>query len=83
MNPQRKSPEGLPPLEEMSYELALNELETIILDLEAEGKTLEQALAMFERGQALARHCARLLEKAELKVQALTEEGLVDFNPDL
>jgi len=80
MNPPIKSPEEPVPIEEMTYEQALSELETIVLDLEAEGRSLEQTVEMFERGQALARHCAQLLEQAELKIQELSDEGLIDFN---
>ena len=80
MNPPTKSPEEPFPIEEMTYEQALNELEAIVLDLETDDRTLEQALEMFERGQALARRCAHLLEQAELKIQELSGEELVDFN---
>ena len=80
MNPPTKPPEEPVPIEEMTYEQALSELEAIVLDLETDGRSLEQALEMFERGQALARHCAQLLEQAELKIQELSAEGLVDFN---
>jgi exodeoxyribonuclease VII small subunit len=47
--------------------------------LESDEHPLEEALSLFERGQALANHCADLLDKAELKVQVLTGEELVDF----
>lgn len=80
MNPPTKSPEEPVPIEEMTYEQALNELEAIVLDLETDERTLEQALEMFERGQALARRCAQLLEQAELRIQELSGEELVDFN---
>jgi exodeoxyribonuclease VII small subunit len=79
MNPPTKSAEGPVPIEEMTYEQALNELEAIVLDLETDERTLEQALEMFERGQALARLCAQLLEQAEIRIQELSGEELVDF----
>lgn len=80
MNPPSESPKEVIPIEEMTYEQALNELEAIVLEFESDERTLEQALEMFERGQALARHCAQLLEQAELKIQELTSEGLTDFD---
>jgi exodeoxyribonuclease VII small subunit len=80
MNPPTKSPEEPVPIEEMTYEQALSELETIVLDLETDERTLDQALEMFERGQALARRCAQLLEQAELRIQELSGEELVDFS---
>ena len=68
-------------LEGALYEQALGELERIVAALESEERPLEEALALYERGQALARYCAGLLDKAELKVQQLSGEDLVDFQP--
>jgi len=69
----------LPPVESLTYEQALAELEALVAALEAEHQTLTEALALYERGQALAQHCATLLDQAELKVQQLTTAGLSDF----
>jgi exodeoxyribonuclease VII small subunit len=80
MSPPTKSPEEPIPVKEMTYEQAFNELESIVNDLETDERPLEDALALFERGQALAHHCAQMLEDAELKVQELTGEDLVDFD---
>jgi exodeoxyribonuclease VII small subunit len=66
------------PVEELTYEQALTELETIVAALESGDHALESALAFYERGQALARYCARLLEQAELKVQSLSGDELAD-----
>jgi len=81
MNPPKPSPEKLVPVEQLSYEAALSELETLVIDLESDEHALADALAMFERGQALAQHCAQLLENAELKIQELSGDELVDFDP--
>jgi exodeoxyribonuclease VII small subunit len=62
-------------VDELSYEEAQAELEHIVAELEAEVHNLDAALALFERGQALAKHCAALLDEAELKVKELTEDG--------
>ncbi len=64
----------------LTYEAAFQELETIVAELESNQRTLEEAMALFERGQALALHCAGLLDTAELKVQTLINEGLADLN---
>ena len=80
MNPPKKTAEELIPIDDLTYEQALNELEGIIQDLETGEHALEETLAMFERGQALAKHCTKLLEEAELKVEELSGENLVDFN---
>ena len=69
------------PVEELTYEQAFAELETIVAALESEEHPLEDALSLFERGQALAQHCAGLLDTAELRVQQLSSEELVGFDP--
>ncbi len=61
-------------IQSFSYEQAFAELEEIVYGLETNQKTLEEAIALFERGQALARHCAALLDQAELKVRTLSEK---------
>jgi exodeoxyribonuclease VII small subunit len=80
MNPPAQTPEEPVAIEELSYEQALNELEAIVQNLETEEHSLEQTLTMFERGQALARHCAQLLDSAELKIQELSGGELLDFD---
>ncbi len=71
-----------PPVEELTYEQALSELEEIVATLESGDHILESALALFERGQALARHCALLLEQAEQKIKLLSGDDLVDYPQD-
>lgn len=68
-------------VEELTYEQALGELEELVTSLENGERPLEEALRLYERGQALARYCADLLDKAELKIQQIAGEDLVDFNP--
>ena len=67
-------------IQDMTYEQALAELETLLSALENEAKDLDTTMTLFERGKALITHCQLLLEKAELKVRQLTENGdLVDL----
>ncbi len=60
------------PVDQLSYEQAFAELETIVAALEANQVSLEESLALFERGQNLSQYCAALLESAELRVRQLT-----------
>ena len=69
----------LSPVEEMAYEQAFAELEIIINSLEADEQTLDEILVKFERGQSLARHCADLLDKAELKTRQISGDEITDF----
>ncbi len=65
-------------VEEMSFEEAFGELNSLVAALEEEGRPLDEAIALYERGQSLARHCAAMLEKAELKVRQLNGEVFED-----
>lgn len=62
-------------LVDLSFEAAFAELEETVRKLEAGGLSLEESLALYERGQALAVHCSTQLDQAELKVRQLTPEG--------
>lgn len=67
-------------IDKLNYEEAFAELQQIVAALETDERALEEALALFERGQSLAQRCAELLDQADLKVQQLTEGGnLKDF----
>ncbi len=71
------------PIESLTYEQAFTELETIIEALEADQSSLEDAIAQFERGQALSKRCSDLLEQAELRIRQLSGQELrADFNED-
>jgi len=69
-------------VEELTYEEALAELEEIVETLEGEQGQLEDAIKLFERGQALAMRCGVLLEAAELKVKRVVGEDVVDFEEE-
>ncbi len=64
-------------LEKMTYEQALQELESILAELEGESRGLDDTMALFERGRALIRYCQDLLDKAELKVRTLGENDKI------
>lgn len=63
------------PLEDMSYEEALQELEELVKTLESGENDLKKTLLYFERGQALASYCISLLDEAELKVEDIMQEN--------
>lgn len=65
-------------IETLTYEQAFSALQTVVEALENESLPLEQSLALYERGQALLRHCAALLEQAELRVRQLNGEAVPD-----
>ena len=55
---------------ELSYEQARDELGEVVQRLEAGGITLEESLALWERGEELARICERWLEGARARLEA-------------
>ena len=64
---------------QLSFERAIEELESIVKRLE-EGKVpLEESVAIYERGEALKRRCEDLLRQAEARVQKITLDA--DGNP--
>lgn len=69
------------PLEKLSYEDALAELEQIVTILESDNQSLENSLKLFERGRSLAQHCAGLLDQADVRIHQLMGETLQPFAP--
>ena len=68
--------------EELTFEAAFAQLQEIVGKLEAGDLPLDDALALFERGQRLAAYCGARLDEAELQVQQLTASGAVEpFEP--
>jgi exodeoxyribonuclease VII small subunit len=58
-------------VERLSFERAIEELETIVKRLE-EGKVpLEESVAIYERGEVLKRRCEHLLRQAEARVEKI------------
>ncbi|WP_129843947.1 exodeoxyribonuclease VII small subunit [Streptomyces sp. RFCAC02] len=54
----------------MGYEQARDELVDVVRRLEAGGATLEESLALWERGEELARICGQWLEGARARLDA-------------
>ncbi|MBN2118184.1 MAG: exodeoxyribonuclease VII small subunit [Anaerolineales bacterium] len=77
--PKSSSKKAEKAVEELTYEEALAELEEIVTALEGEQNRLEEAIKLFERGQALAARCGVLLEAAELKVRQVAGDEIIPF----
>jgi exodeoxyribonuclease VII small subunit len=56
--------------EELSYEEARTELASVVERLEAGGSSLEESLALWERGERLADVCQRWLDGARERIDA-------------
>ncbi|HEY8382919.1 MAG TPA: exodeoxyribonuclease VII small subunit [Microvirga sp.] len=56
----------------LPFEQALEELEGIVRRLERGDVPLEDSIAIYERGEALKKHCEALLKKAEARIEKIT-----------
>jgi len=56
----------------LSFEQALDELETIVKRLEEGRVPLAESVAIYERGEALKQRCEDLLRQAEARVEKIT-----------
>ncbi len=59
----------------MNFEDALNELETIVAQLERGDIPLEKSIEIYERGAVLRRHCEARLKDAQLKIDRIVLDG--------
>ena len=59
-------------IENLSFEEAMRELEATVGKLETGEATLEESIALYERGAALRKHCETRLRQAEERVEKIT-----------
>ena len=62
-------------INELSFEAAYSQLEEVVAKLESGEMMLEESVSLFEQGKQLAAHCQSLLDKAELRVKKLADDG--------
>jgi exodeoxyribonuclease VII small subunit len=62
-------------VKKLSFERAIEELETIVKRLEDGKVPLEESVAIYERGEALKRRCEELLRQAEARVEKITTDA--------
>lgn len=77
--PKASSPKSVATL---TYEAAFSELQEVVAALEGEPRSLEEAMSLFERGQALVKRCTELLDQAELKVKRLSGGELTELEEE-
>jgi exodeoxyribonuclease VII small subunit len=63
------------PVEQMSFEEAMRELETVVTQLERGDVALEESIRLYERGAELKARCETKLKEAEEKVAQITLDG--------
>ncbi|MEO6248622.1 MAG: exodeoxyribonuclease VII small subunit [Sphingomicrobium sp.] len=60
------------PIETMSFEAALAELDTIVKTLEQGSAPLDQSIELYQRGDALKRHCEARLKSAQARIEQIS-----------
>lgn len=73
----RSSSKRTPPVdvEQLGYEQAIEELETLIDRIESGDLTLDDAVAAYERGLALQKRCQAILDSAQQRLMRLSADG--------
>lgn len=69
--PMAQPPKTAPEIAKLSFEDALKELEDIVKRLETGSAKLDEALAFYERGALLKRHCEAKLREAQARVDKI------------
>lgn len=59
-------------VDDLSFEAALEELEAIVRKLEAGEESLDASIALYQRGEALKKHCETRLKAAREKIEQIT-----------
>ena len=62
-------------MENFTFESGMDELETLVRDLESGSLPLEESFQAFERGMALKKRLEALLEEGDKRIRVLTESG--------
>jgi exodeoxyribonuclease VII small subunit len=70
--PGKASPQEIA-VNDLSFEAALKELETIVGRLEQGEVDLEDSIVLYERGQALRAHCDKKLKSAEGRLEKIVQ----------
>ena len=68
-------------IENLSFEAAMAELESVVAKLEDGTLDLQQTVLLYQRGRALAAHCQSLLDTTELRIQQLVPDDAGGHTP--
>lgn len=60
--------------DKLSFEEAMTELESVVSKLDAGEGTLDESIALFQKGVYLSKLCSTRLEEIEKRVRILTED---------
>jgi len=69
-------------LGKMTFEDAMDELETIVNALDKGDVSLDEAIAAYDRGSVLKDHCEKRLNQAKMKVETIQSEENGELKTD-
>jgi exodeoxyribonuclease VII small subunit len=69
-------------LEKMTFEDAMDELESIVNALDKGDVSLDEAIAAYDRGSVLKDHCEKRLNQAKMKVETIQSEENGELKTD-
>ncbi|QJR16570.1 exodeoxyribonuclease VII small subunit [Usitatibacter palustris] len=75
------TPPTAPPASDLTFEKALEELETLVARMEDGKLPLEESLAAYQRGAELIKFCEAKLGAAQARIAILDGETLRDLDP--
>ena len=67
---------------ELSFEESIKELTNIVSNIEQGQIPLQDSLEQYEKGMALIKQCRTILEKAEKRIEKISEEELKSEEPN-
>ena len=67
--------DAAPDISQMSYEQALSALEDVVRRLEGGDAALDESIALYERGEALRKHCQARLDAAQARIEKIVTDG--------
>lgn len=63
--------EGVDQIASLSFEDALRALEDVVRRLESGDVALDKSISLYERGEALRRHCQARLDAAQARIEKI------------
>ena len=74
----KKKEEAVEPVQELSLEQSLNQLEQVMEDLSSPELSLEESFTMYKKGMDLLLKCNQAIDKVEKELMILEENGISD-----
>ncbi len=83
MSAKKKSASKPSKTDDLSFEQAIERLETIVADMETAELPLDEVLERYAEGTRLVRFCGEKLEEAEKKIEVLSKQpdGSIELKP--